>query len=121
MVADVQSHLQKHLYMYMLCTHDQSWTKDPSDPATLVSKCSNDTLARFLLVVERGCVLGTNGWDPAYDRPLGDPLGPALFTPAAAPLPATLRRNFTSGTFALFTYDASGTDGKGEVHWRDAH
>ena len=29
MVADVKSHLQNHRYMYMSCTHDQSWTKDP--------------------------------------------------------------------------------------------
>ena len=37
----------------MSCTHDQSWAKDPDDPATLATKCSNDTLARFLLVASQ--------------------------------------------------------------------
>ena len=26
-------------------------------------------------------ILGTEGWDPDYGKPLGDPLGPAVFTP----------------------------------------
>jgi hypothetical protein len=142
MLPDVKAHLKNHLYMYMSCTHDQSWSKDPNDPAVIASKCSNDTLARFLLVVEKGCFLGTNGWDQAYERPLGDPLGPAVYTPAgpasagpptllaaaaagapgvaptpARARPATLRRNFTSGTSVVFTYNSAGTDGTGEVLW----
>lgn len=120
MIADVKSHLSKHLYMYISCTHDQSWTTDPNTSATLASKCTTDTLARFLLAVEKGCVLGANGWDPAYDRPLGDPLGTAVYTNASAGHPATLHRNFSSGTSVVFTYDESGKDGNGKIFWSDA-
>ena len=37
---------------------------------------TGDCLARFLLGVEEGCILGTEGWDASYAHPLGDPLGP---------------------------------------------
>eukprot|EP00662_Eupelagonemidae_sp_cell21_P027269 gene27269-51667_t len=78
------------------------WTTDPNDPASLVSACDANCLARFLLAVEKGAFLGTNGWDPAYELPL-------VYTAAVdGASPATLRRNFTSGTFVVFTYaDAS--------------
>ena len=33
------------------------------------------------------------------------------------PVPATLTRNFTSGTYVKFTYDKAGKDGKGEIWW----
>ena len=39
-------------------------------------KCNDDCLARFLLMVEKGAFLGTNGWDEQYYYPLGDPTGP---------------------------------------------
>jgi hypothetical protein len=106
-------------YWYMSCTGDQVWSTDPNAPASLKSQCDGDELARFLLAAEPGCFFGTNGWSPDYAEPLGDPLGPAVFTPAAtaAGSAATLRRNFTSGTHVIFTYDAGGKDGSGEVWW----
>jgi hypothetical protein len=63
LIADVQKHLENHTYYYDSCTHDQKWTTDPNDPASLASACSAKTLARFLLAVEKGVFLGTNGWD----------------------------------------------------------
>lgn len=101
----------------MSCTHDQSWSTDPNTPQTLATKCTKDTLARFLLVVEEGCFLGSNGWDADYERPLGVPLSAPVYTPAAGSRPATLHRNFTSGTSVVFTYDEAGDDGKGAVFW----
>ena len=147
-VADVQAHLRppagkgNHSYFYMSCTGDQHWTVDPNDPKSLHSACDEKVLARFLLAAEEGCFLGTNGWSLDYEKALGDPVGPAVYTAAqeavAAPVtapgavsesgavsgavaapakPATLHRNFTSGTFVIFTYNAKGTDGSGEVWW----
>ena len=53
-----------------------------------------------------------------YGLPLGNPLGPAVYTPPrAAGERATLHRNFTSGTFVIFTYDANGKNGEGVVYW----
>lgn len=64
-------------------------------------------------------VLGANGWDASYDLPLGDPLGPAVYSEAdvTASSPATLTRNFSSGTYIVFTYNDKGTDGEGEIFW----
>ena len=122
LIADVHAHLKgfggNHTYFYMSSTGDQHWTVDPDNPSTLKSQCSSQCLARFLLGVERGCFLGTNGWDADYDRPLGDPLGPAKYTPASgSSSPATLVRKFTSGTYVKFTYDHTGKDGTGVVYW----
>jgi len=121
-IQDVQEHLVNHSYFYDSCTIDQKWWIDPNDPASLRTKCDDKTLARFLLAVEKGVFLGTNGWDPSYDKPLGDPLGPAVYTAAEADLdgrskPAMLHRNFSSGTFVVFTYNAAGDGGSGEIWW----
>lgn len=111
-----------HQYVFMNSQGDQHWTTDPNDPASLQGSCVGDCLARFLLGVERGVILGTDGWDESYAKPLGDPLGPALFTPSAHGEPATLTRSFKSGTKVVFTYsnktDPEGTmSGTGEVWW----
>ena len=116
-IKEVADHLANHTYFYMSCTGDQHWTTDPNDPASLQSACSDQMLARFLLSVEPGCFLGTNGWDPAYERPLGDPLAPAAYAPARGGSPATLKRSFASGTYVTFTYNAKGTDGTGDIFW----
>lgn len=47
-------------------------------------------------------MLGAEGWNDDYDRPLGDPLGPAKYV---AGTPATMTRAFSSGTKVKFTYD----------------
>ena len=118
-IKDVKAHLANHSYFYMSCTGDQHWTTDPNDPAALKTACSDEQLARFLLSVEPGCFLGTNGWDEAYEKPLGDPIGAAVYTPAngRGRAQATLTRKFRSGTYVTFTYDATGKDGKSEIFW----
>eukprot|EP00038_Savillea_parva_P016780 m.18063 g.18063 ORF g.18063 m.18063 type:complete len:491 (-) comp3561_c0_seq1:59-1531(-) len=113
-IADVTGLLINHTYVYCSSTGDQHWTTDPNDPASLQGQCVGDCLARFLLLVEEGVFLGTNGWDETYELPLGNPLGPAVYTDGS---PATLHRNFSSGTYVVFTYDASGKDGTGVVYW----
>eukprot|EP00040_Diaphanoeca_grandis_P042594 m.1296 g.1296 ORF g.1296 m.1296 type:complete len:342 (-) comp615_c0_seq1:175-1200(-) len=65
-IQDVSSHLKNHRYMYMSCTTDQGWQTNPNASATLASKCSEDTLARFLLGVQPCVFLGANGWDSDY-------------------------------------------------------
>ena len=65
---------------------------------------------------------GSNGWDRSYDYPLGDPTGPAEYTTAfvddaGATRPATLTRNFSTGTYVVFTYNAKGDDGEGVIYW----
>jgi hypothetical protein len=121
-VQQVQECLSTHAYCFFNTQGDQHWTVDPNDPSSLQSKCSEDCLARFLLGVEKGCILGTEGWDAAYDKPLGDPLGAAQFKAKSASAPATLTRSFQSGTKVVFTYQ-DGVDpegkmrGSGEVWW----
>lgn len=116
-IKDVNDHLVNHSYFYMSCTGDQHWTTDPNDPKSLVSACNDQALGRFLLAVEEGCFFGTNGWDPDYAKPLGDPTGPAVYTPASGDMPATLHRNFSSGTYIIFTYSKTGKDGTSEIFW----
>ena len=50
-------------------------------------------------------MLGAEGWSDDYDKPLGDPLGPAKYVGGA---PATLTRTFRTGTKVVFTYDKEG-------------
>ena len=109
----VNNHLRNHTYHWSSCFRDQQWMYDPNARSSLVSQCSDKQLARFLLSVEPGCILGTNGWDDKFDLPLGNPLAPAVYAPAHGANPATLNRTFASGTFVTFTYDADGSDGTG--------
>ena len=112
-----------HKYVYMNPAGDQHWTTDPNDPATLQGNCVGDCLARFLLGLEQGVILGADGWDESYDKPLGAPLGPAVFIDRTPSNPvATLTRTFSSGTKVVFTYsnttDPEGTmSGTGEIWW----
>ena len=123
LITDVKSHLANYTYYYWGCAGDQVWKTDPNNSSSLRSTCSDQSLARFLLAVEKGAFIATNGWDPAYEQPLGDPLGPAVYTAAETATdgtlvaPARIHRNFASGTFVTFTYDASGTSGSGEIWW----
>merc|ERR1719499_2325275 len=105
----------------MSCTGDQNYKTNPNSPSALKSKCTEEQLARFLLAVEPGCFLGTNGWDEAYERPLGDPLGTAQFYPASEERNATLTRSFSSGTRVVFTYDKSEKDGSSKIYWSDEY
>eukprot|EP00035_Acanthoeca_spectabilis_P001829 m.83066 g.83066 ORF g.83066 m.83066 type:complete len:474 (-) comp11171_c0_seq4:93-1514(-) len=116
-IASVLGVLANHTYGYFDATGDQHDDTDPNDPATLQGTCTGDCLARFLLAVEEGAFLGADGWDETYGLPLGNPLGPATYTAATRTSPATLHRNFSSGTYVHFTYDASGVNGSGVVFW----
>jgi hypothetical protein len=130
-ITDVQAWLHgaadgsspPHKYVFMNSQGDQHWTNDPNLPTSLQGSCVGDCLARFLLGVETGVILGTDGWDPEYEKPLGDPLGPAVFTAKRVGSNATLTRSFKSGTKVVFTYDGtvdpeSGEmTGTGEVWW----
>ena len=69
--------LPPHEYVYVSSANDQNWTTNPNAPSSLVSDCVGDCHARFLLAVERGCFLGSNGYSPDFDLPLGNPHGPA--------------------------------------------
>jgi hypothetical protein len=104
--------LPPHEYVYVSSANDQNWTTNPNAPSSLVSDCVGDCHARFLLAVERGCFLGSNGYSPDFDLPLGNPHGPAVFQNATAP--ATLTRYFgTSGTKVIYTYRGQNPDRKG--------
>ena len=113
--------LGNHTYCYLSATNDQHWTEDPNDPSSLVTDCDDQCLGRFLLAVEEGVFLGTNGWDEQYYYPLGNPLGDAVYTAATKNAPATLVRKFESGTYVTFTYTKSvthrGIDGTSIIYW----
>lgn len=125
-IADVRAHLKgfggNHTYTYVAACGDQHWTTDPNAPESLQAQCVGSCHARFLLAVEEGAFLGSNGWDKSYDYPLGDPAGPAEYTEAfvndaGVTNPATLTRNFSTGTYVVFTYNDKGDDGEGVIFW----
>lgn len=62
------------------------------------SDCTPEGLAIFLLVVEEGVFLGANGWSAAFERPLGQPNGPARNITASDGRVVGLSRSFASGT-----------------------
>lgn len=78
-----------------------------SDPSIIQSVCKKNTVAVFLLAVERGAVIGCNGWDEQFEKPLGDPLGPARVEGDV------VSRNFTSGTWVSYN---AGTN-EANIHW----
>eukprot|EP00117_Sycon_ciliatum_P018322 scpid73187/ scgid16979/ len=90
-------------YLFFSCGDDHRQT-DGNDTS---SHCSPEDVALFLLVVEKGMFLGTNGWSDEFSNPLGNPLGNA--TEAGK----VWSRKFSSGTSV--TYDEKG--GKAEIHW----
>eukprot|EP00117_Sycon_ciliatum_P045242 scpid73696/ scgid32539/ len=91
-------------YLYFYCGHDDHRQTDGNDTS---SQCTEKDVAMFLLVVEEGMFLGTNGWSDEFSNPLGNPLGNA--TEAGK----VWSRKFSSGTSV--TYDEKG--GKAEIHW----
>ena len=68
-------------------------------------------LAAFLLAVEQGAILGCDGWDEQFSKPLGDPLGPAVKNGDM------LERHFKSGTYV--TWDLSNNQSK--IVWADSN
>lgn len=114
-IKKVQQELASHKYVTM-GVGDQHWDTDPDSAEALQGQCVGDCLARVLLAIEEGVMLIANGWDESYDRPLGKPVGPAMFQNKI--LPATLIREFESGTKAVFTYhNDEKKGGTGEIWW----
>lgn len=112
----VQAALKLHKYL-RLGGGDQFWDTNPNDPANLGGSCLGDCHARFLLLWEPGVCMGSSGYDPIYDRPLGNPSGPAIFSPTHK----TLSREFASGTKVVFTYsDVATGAGTGVICWGGA-
>lgn len=64
----------------------------------------------FLLGVEKGAILGCNGWDKQFSKPLGDPIGPAVQKGNS------VERHFKSGTYV--TWDISKK--VGNIFWANS-
>ena len=96
-----------------LATYQYCWiqTRDliDGDCKSTKSSCTVDEIAMFLLGVEKGAILGCNGWDEQFSKPLGDPTGPAVMNGNK------VERRFKSGTYV--TWDLSSKTGK--VFWAD--
>ena len=99
---DIQTALKTYQYCYIM-------TKDliNGDCSSTVSSCTVDEMAMFLLAVEKGAILGCNGWDHQFSKSLGDPLGPAVEKNGK------VERHFKSGTSV--TWDVSRR--KGNISW----
>ena len=97
-----------------LSTYPYCWiqTRDliNGDCTSTKSSCSEDEIAMFLLGVERGAILGCNGWDEQFSKPLGDPLGPAVQKGDQ------VERHFKSGTYV--TWNLANKSGK--VVWTNS-
>eukprot|EP00662_Eupelagonemidae_sp_cell21_P024608 gene24608-27378_t len=90
-------HVYNYSYVYLGCgDHNPSGGKPfhHSCADDLCTDCTPEGIAIFLLVVEEGVFLGSNGWDPAFDRPLGAPLGPAANVTDHAGVVVGLTRSF---------------------------
>jgi len=94
-------HQYNYSYVYVGCGDHH-----PSDgkPFThtceddLCTDCTPEGLAIYLLIAERGVILGSNGWSTAFEQPLGEPLGPALNVTNSSGAVIALTRTFASGT-----------------------
>lgn len=102
LAEDVRNSLTTHKYCYIhmvdLIGGDCNTTKPT---------CTTDDIALFLLAVEKGAILGCNGWDDQFSKPLGEPLGPATENGGQ------VERHFKSGTYV--TWDLAKKTGK--VFW----
>lgn len=102
----VQNSLSSHQYAYI---HSRD-LMDKNCSNSIDSICTTDEIALFLLAVEKGAILGCNGWDDQFSKPLGEPLGPAVQKGEQ------LERHFKSGTYV--TWDLSKNSGK--VFWSNS-
>lgn len=74
------------------------------------SSCTEDQIAMFLLGVEKGAILGCNGWDEQFSKHLGDPTGPAVQSGNE------VERRFKSGTYVI--WDLASKTGK--IYWANS-
>ena len=102
---DIQTALSKVQYCYV-----QTTDLINGDCTSTNSSCSENQIAMFLLGVERGAILGCNGWDEQFSKPLGDPLGPAVQKGDQ------VERRFKSGTYVTWNL----TSNSGKVFWSNS-
>jgi hypothetical protein len=103
MVTQTRDMLHKYNYSYV---YIGCGDHHPSDgkPFThtceddLCTDCTPEGLAIYLLIAETGVILGSNGWDDAFERPLGQPLGPPTNVTDSTGAVVALTRKFASGT-----------------------
>lgn len=91
LAKEIQNGLNSSRYVYVQ-THDLI----DGDCTSVQSLCSQQQVAAFLLAVEKGAILGCDGWDEDFSKPLGDPLGPAVKNGNQ------LVRHFKSGTYVMW-------------------
>jgi len=102
-INDVQNAFKSGaLYVYFM-VHDHA----TNQPPTTESTCTQRDIILFLLAVEEGCILGCDGWDPQFEKPLGNPLGPATVEGDV------YTRKFASGTSVTWN---TKTD-SGDINW----
>ena len=90
-----------------ICVGDQLWTHDPHNTTGL---CDTSTIAKALMFIEPGVILGCNGWRPEFASPLGIPLAPDRLVDDDDSL---WERHFASGTFARY----HSRTGVGRIFW----
>ena len=78
-----------------ICVGDQTWTHDPSDTAGL---CNETIVAKIMMTLRPGVIIGCNGWRPMFENPLGKPVGPATLDSETL----IWTRTFASGTYAKY-------------------
>ena len=105
LVNEIQKALKNYTY-----AHIQTRDLINGDCTSTKSSCSTEEIVKFLLAVEKGAFLGCNGWDDQFDKPLGDPLGPAVKNKDM------WERHFKSGTYV--TWDT--TKNTGKVVWSNS-
>lgn len=82
-------------------------TADTSDPEMVKSECSDYQVATFLLAWEEGCFLVCNGWSDDFERPVGEPLGPAVVKNGI------MARSFSAGVKVEWVLGTTNTT----IHW----
>ena len=105
LAQDIQMALSTYHYCYV-----QTGDLINGDCISTKSSCTDNEIAMFLLTVEKGAILGCNGWDEQFSKPLGDPTGPAVQTGNE------VQRKFKSGT--RVTWDLSSKTGK--IFWSNS-
>jgi hypothetical protein len=103
-------------YIFIGCgdhSNNAHWHNSTADPDDVDTDCSPNHLALFLLMVEEGMMIGANGWSEDYDKPLGNPLGPATNVTGPSGNTTALTRSFASGTKVTFDLET----GMGHIAW----
>ena len=108
-------HTYHYAHVYVGCGDHHPSENKPVPPCEqdLCTDCTPDGIAIFLLLVEEGVFLGANGWDPAFDRPLGEPKGPASNVTGAGGEVVGLERSFASGTVVYYNL----TNNSATIDW----